>query len=272
MPPAAALTALAPSEQLLARRIGFSGPPGAGKSTLIATWSKHLLELGRSMGVLAVDPSSPLSSGSLLGDRIRMDHVTDHKGFFLRSVPSRSVHDGLCPNVACMLDAMEHDNFDDIVLETVGVGQTDYAARSLVDAFVVILNPETGDVIQAMKAGILEVADVLVVNKADMQASKRMHAELKSVITRLPADSQPALVSVSAISGMGIGELDEAITTRASRALSSRPARIRARTAYKVRSALLASIDAALLDAPNELWDESASVILRRVLLQVATS
>jgi LAO/AO transport system kinase len=196
-----------------AQRIGITGPPGAGKSSLIASLARYRLQLNRTIGVLAIDPTSPISKGSLLGDRIRMDAVADDLRFFIRSVASGSFHDGLCQNAIGLLDTMDAAGFDDVFLETVGVGQVSYDARTLVDSLVLILVPESGDAIQAMKAGILEMADVYVVNKADLPNADRLNAELQSVLRRRisATTSMPPIINTSTNGNKGIAELSRAI-------------------------------------------------------------
>jgi LAO/AO transport system kinase len=196
-----------------AQRIGVTGPPGAGKSSLIASLAKYRLQFNRTIGVLAIDPTSPISNGSLLGDRIRMDAVADDLRLFIRSVASGSLHDGLCQNAIGMLDTMDTAGFDDIILETVGVGQVSYDARTLVDSLVLVLVPESGDTVQAMKAGILEMADVYVVNKADLPNADRLNAELQSVIRRgnSTTTSMPAIINISTKGSTGIADLSKAI-------------------------------------------------------------
>ena len=163
-------------------RIGITGAPGAGKSSLIARLAGLRKGTNRKVAVLAVDPSSPVSHGSILGDRIRMDAIADDPDVFIRSIPSRRAHDGLADNTADLLNAMEGHGFDEIILETVGVGQADYTIRTLVDTVVLVLVPHSGDAIQAMKAGILEMADIYVVNKADLPGADLMAAEIEQVI------------------------------------------------------------------------------------------
>ena len=166
-----------------AQRIGFTGPPGSGKSTLIASWAERRLERGRSVGVLAIDPTSPISQGAILGDRIRMDPVDTQEKFFIRSVASTRLHDGLCHNALGILDVFDRYGFDDAVLETVGVGQTECNIRFMTGTVVLVLPPNSGDVIQAMKAGILEIADIYVVNKSDLPGSGTLTRELESVLS-----------------------------------------------------------------------------------------
>lgn len=268
MPPARALSEFVTQSALMSsRRIGFSGPPGAGKSSLIAAWSRRALDAGRRVGVLAIDPSSPISSGSLLGDRIRMDDVTEHPAFFLRSVPSRSVHDGLCPNAALLLNVFDEFGFDDVVLETVGVGQAEYASRVLVHTFVVVLNPQAGDVIQAMKAGILEVADILVVNKADLDSADRMVRELAGMVALRPAGCwSPPVVPVSVLRGTGLDALDEALTAHARAMPRADIQKRRDLRRYGLQSALTARMDELLASYPPDLWDGDLAAIRERLL------
>ena len=180
---AAAILALAPpTADQAATRIGFTGPPGAGKSTLVSRLADRYSRESRRVGVLAIDPTSPVSGGSILGDRIRMDELSLASDVYIRSVPSRSANDGLTPNVAEMLNIMDRHHFDDVLVETVGIGQTDHAVHALVDTVVLVLVPESGDTIQAMKAGILELAHIYVVNKSDRPNASQMRASLEGVL------------------------------------------------------------------------------------------
>jgi LAO/AO transport system kinase len=139
-------------EQVL-YRIGVTGAPGAGKSTLISRLAARRVARDAKVAVVAIDPTSPVSQGSILGDRIRMDAVSDDPNIFIRSIPSRRAHDGLADNTADLLWAMEGHGFDEVIVETVGVGQAEYSVRAIVDTVVLVLLPESGDAVQAMKAG-----------------------------------------------------------------------------------------------------------------------
>jgi len=210
---AAMLRADVTSGESAAFRIGITGPPGAGKSTVVSRLAERFDAQARRVGVLAVDPTSPVSGGSILGDRIRMDEVSPGSDVYIRSVPSRSAQDGLTCNVAEMLNIMDRHEFDDVFIETVGVGQTDHAVQALVDTVVLVLVPESGDTIQAMKAGILELADVYVVNKADRPHASRMHAAIEGVLAlsqRSGSGWQPPVLMTSASSN-DLAGLEQAI-------------------------------------------------------------
>lgn len=164
------------------RRVGITGPPGAGKSTLVAALATGLRAREREVAVVAVDPTSPYSGGALLGDRIRMNDVAMDPGIFIRSMASRGSLGGLATTTAEVLDLVDAFGFPDILVETVGVGQTELEITGTADTVVVVLVPESGDGIQAMKAGLMEIADVFVVNKADRPGADRMVKELRTAI------------------------------------------------------------------------------------------
>ena len=212
---ATVLARLASAPLRPALRIGVTGAPGAGKSTLVSALAGRRLERTGSAAVLAVDPTSPVSGGSILGDRIRMDAVSAHPRLYIRSVPSRSAHDGLCDNAPDLLLALEGHGFDEILLETVGVGQAEGQVRDLVDTLVLVLQPETGDGVQAMKAGVLELADVVVVNKADLPGADRIASMLRETLGRARRAQgawHPEVVLTRAgVDGDGIAALDAII-------------------------------------------------------------
>lgn len=196
-----------------ARRIGLTGAPGAGKSTLAGHLALHRA-CDQRMGVLAIDPSSPKSGGAILGDRIRMDDLAGSPGLYIRSIGSRSTSDGLSDNLPEMLDLMDVHGFDEVLLETVGVGQAEYAARAQVDTLLLVLLPESGDVVQAMKAGIMEMADIFVVNKCDLAGAQKMAADIQriaAVSRREPGAWQPPVLLASATLPDSIAALSAAI-------------------------------------------------------------
>jgi len=162
--------------------LGITGPPGAGKSTLADKLIERSRLRERKVGVIAVDPSSPFSGGAVLGDRIRMQrHATD-EGVFIRSFGTRGTHGGLSRATADVLRLFDAFGMDDVVIETVGVGQTELDIMNIADTTLVVLTPESGDTIQTMKAGLMEIADIFVVNKADREGADQMALELKLMV------------------------------------------------------------------------------------------
>ncbi|MEJ8825908.1 GTP-binding protein [Variovorax humicola] len=230
-----------------ARRIGITGAPGAGKSTLLGHLALARAANGR-LGVLAVDPSSPKSGGAILGDRVRMDELPGASELYIRSLGSRKTSDGLADNLPEMLDAMDDFEFAEVLLETVGVGQAEYAARIQVDTLVLVLLPESGDTVQAMKAGIMEMADIFVVNKSDLPGARRMATDIKriSAITRHAQGSWiPPVLLTSAAQSQSISALSESIDRHQSwlassgrtEALRLQRARYRLRRLVEIRAA-----------------------------------
>ena len=162
-----------------ADRVGFTGPPGAGKSSLVAGLARGYREIGEEVAVVAVDPTSPYSGGALLGDRIRMNDLATDPGIFIRSMATRGSLGGLATTTKEVLDLMDGFGFQRVLVETVGVGQTELEITGAADTVVVVLVPESGDAIQAMKAGLMEIADIFVVNKADRPGADRLVKDLK---------------------------------------------------------------------------------------------
>jgi len=165
-----------------ALRVGLTGPPGAGKSTLVRCLVRLLTEGGHKVGVLAVDPSSPFTGGALLGDRVRMTSVALHPNVFIRSMASRGALGGLAVAAAAAADLLDAFGRDVILIETVGVGQSEVDIADVADTALVVLSPESGDGIQAMKAGLLEIASVVVLNKADRPGADRASIDIEQML------------------------------------------------------------------------------------------
>jgi LAO/AO transport system kinase len=178
-------------EQLLAalhprtgrsRRIGLTGPPGAGKSTITALLVKHFRDAGLTAGVIAVDPTSPFTGGALLGDRVRMENVALDPGVFIRSMATRGSLGGLATATREVADVLDALGFDRLLIETVGVGQSELDVARTADTTALILVPESGDSIQTLKAGVMEVADIFVVNKADRPGADRLRNDVELML------------------------------------------------------------------------------------------
>ncbi len=193
-----------------ARGIALTGSGGVGKSTLIGKLIEVIRRAERSVAVLACDPQSPLTGGALLGDRIRMPNRPDDAEVFIRSMATPSGCSGVAPNVDLMIGLFDRFGFDTIIVETVGAGQGDTAIRALADVVVVLVQPETGDELQWEKAGQLEIADVVVIHKADLASSERVESQLRELLN-LPGCRPTPVVRVSSAKGTGIEELWAAI-------------------------------------------------------------
>jgi len=192
-------------------RVGFTGPPGAGKSTLVERYALHRRGLNERVAVIAVDPSSPFTGGALLGDRVRMNRIALDPECFVRSMASRGSFGGLARTTDEVADCLDAAGYTRVVIETVGVGQSEVDVAKSADCTVVVLVPGAGDAVQAMKAGLMEIADVFVVNKADRPGVERVLAELEEVLHLRSDGKAPSIVQTVASNGEGIEKLDLAI-------------------------------------------------------------
>jgi LAO/AO transport system kinase len=245
--------------------VGVTGPPGSGKSTLVSALIAEWRRRGRRVGVLAVDPSSPYTRGAILGDRIRMmEHAAD-RDVFMRSMASRGELGGIAATTWIAAAALDAAALDPIVIETVGAGQSEVEVARLAETTVVVEVPEMGDEVQAIKAGLLEVADVITVNKGDRPGADRAARQLRAMLStaggRVGRRPPPVLVT-TATSGDGVAALADAIDRH--RDVAREPLAARERAESQVRRALAAlAADRATRDAA---WDETVQAVADRSL------
>jgi LAO/AO transport system kinase len=255
----------------LCGRIGVTGPPGAGKSSLIAALARHRLRREGDIAILAIDPTSPVSGGAILGDRIRMEDLAQNPRVYIRSLASRRSHDGLADNLPDMLEIVERAGFVEAILETVGVGQVEYAVRHVVDTILLVLMPGAGDQIQAMKGGILETADILVVNKADQPGARQFAGELAGVIKKRGEGDEawmPPIVSTSLHDPACIEALAAEID-RHQAWLANRPGaggRLESRHAQHVGSLVARRVGEVLEELPPEVLREPLASLYETVM------
>ena len=247
--------------------IGVTGPPGVGKSTTTGALISEYRSKGLRVAVLAVDPSSPVTGGALLGDRIRMQEHALDEGVFIRSMSSRGQLGGLSSATQAAAKVLDAVGFDVIIVETVGVGQSEVDVVNAVDTVVLVLAPGAGDGVQAAKAGILEIADIYVVNKADRDGAEGVVRELRSMIG-LGSNSQaawtPEIVTTTATTGQGLAELVLAISKHHDWAVASGDRALRSVERAKL------NLRRAVLDSIAELMDVNAAA-LNSLSAQVAS-
>ncbi len=247
-----------------AYRIGITGPPGAGKSTLAGRLATGFRDAGRAVGILAVDIASPFSGGALLGDRIRMQGLSSDPAVFIRSMGNEGLPGGLCRAARDAVRVMEAMGKDLVLVETAGVGQTDVDVAYCVDAVVLTLVPESGDEIQVLKAGVMEIADVIALNKSDRPGADRLVGELRETLhARGEVDGwEGRLVRTVGTDGRGVQELVETLQARSRhlktehRLAALRERQIRRELQERVEARLALRMDAALA---RECLDRAAA-------------
>jgi LAO/AO transport system kinase len=258
-----------------AHLVGITGPPGAGKSTLVAALIGELRAAGRPVAVVAVDPSSPITGGALLGDRVRMQSYAEDRDVFIRSMAARGHAGGLASTTTAAAAVLDAAGFDVVLIETVGTGQSEVEVAAAADTTVVLEAPEMGDEVQAIKAGLLEVADLVVVNKGDKPGALRTAAQLRAMLVPSvgragsgvggdadrPAPKRPEVLVTTASTGEGVPELLKALdrhraaghdgltaAARRTRALAQVRAVLADRLADRLRDPALAPLANALVD------------------------
>jgi LAO/AO transport system kinase len=248
-----------------AQVVGITGPPGSGKSTLVSALIGEWRSRGRRVGVLAVDPSSPYTGGAILGDRIRMmDHAAD-RDVFVRSMASRGELGGLAAATWIAAAAFDAAGFDPVLIETVGAGQSEVEIARLAETTLVVEAPEMGDEVQAIKAGLLEVADVIAVNKGDRPGAERAARQLRAMLSTAGGrvgHKPPPVFRTTATIGDGVVELADAIEAHRTQARSPEQARMRA--ANQVRRALAEL--AARRAMVDPAWEVSVQAVADREL------
>lgn len=222
--------------------IGITGPPGAGKSTLVNSLIERLVGKGNKIAVLAIDPTSPFNFGSLLGDRIRMTNHFNSPNVFIRSLATRGSLGGLSAKTIEMTDVLRAAGFDYVLVETVGVGQSEIEIAGLADVTFVVLVPESGDEIQNIKSGLMEIADAFIINKADREDAELFANNLKKIIHQKEGNETPVFKTV-ATTGEGIDEVAQFITS-AQNIKNTRKEFLLAEKAYKlIREKRMADVD-----------------------------
>ena len=253
-----------------AYRIGITGPPGAGKSTLVDQVTSRALDLGKKVGIVAVDPTSPFSGGALLGDRVRMRNLAAHEGVFIRSMATRGSLGGLATatkDVSILFDAF---GMDYIIMQTIGVGQVELDIADACDTTVVVVVPESGDSIQAMKAGLMEIADIIVVNKADREGAMQLACELEFIsgLRQSASDWRYPIQMTEAIHNKGIDELWSAILShmeyvrKSGHFETNRKRQIKSRIQELLETKIRSYVEQELL--PRTRLDREVERVLRR--------
>jgi LAO/AO transport system kinase len=247
-----------------AYRIGITGPPGAGKSTLVDRLTPFLRKADERVGVLASDPTSPFSGGALLGDRVRMHDIAADAGVFIRSLATRGSLGGLARAAAEAAILLDAAGFQTIIFETIGVGQAEIDVLEQADTVVVVITPQSGDAIQALKAGLMEIADIFVVNKSDQGEADRAVRALHVTLEGVALDWTPPILKTSAVQSEGLAELHQALGRH--RNYLEESGHWKTRRQERLRRLLQEAVEEQLR---IELWDEQGQGLLEERVAKV---
>jgi len=253
-------------------RLGVTGPPGAGKSTLVARLAQEYRRRGETVAVVAVDPTSPFTGGALLGDRVRMSDLAGDPGVFIRSMATRGSQGGLAVHTAQACDVLDAAGFSRVLIETVGVGQSELEVAQTADSTCVVLVPESGDGVQAMKAGLMEIGDLFVINKSDREGAERAAFAVRSALELRPPSpdgwTPPVLLTV-APEGKGVSDVVERFEAHFEQLKShgSLAGRRRRSVEQRMRDLLRAQLwDVFMERVPVRVWEDSVQTLVEHRL------
>ena len=250
-----------------AYRVGITGPPGAGKSTLTNQLTKIFRAEGKSVGIIAVDPTSPFTGGAVLGDRIRMNDIGSDDGVFIRSMATRGSLGGLSKKAIDAADVLDAAGYDIVIFETVGVGQSELDIAQAADTTAVVLVPESGDSVQAMKAGLMEIADFFVLNKSDRPGAENAFMALQTMLMFRPHDENthlPAILKTIASEKVGISEVREQIELHRKYLIDNNLLAAKRENNSRIR---IESIIRNMIS--EEIWDENRKQVLDNAVSEV---